>query len=162
MARFEVLGARGQIGDPRTVIEYLQHLGKGEGLALDADMICGKAHVISAVTHAIRAFERGDNISGSLAVETVLYASGEHQISKAMKKMGIKIGTERVALILIDSIPSDNVVVSLSLKRDDEVLEPSDEKALRFGITKDEIRAVPANKIEDLVLEKVAFVALSK
>ena len=162
MATFEVLGAKGQISDPRAVIEYLQHLGKGEGLALDADMICGKAHVISAVTHAIRAFERGDNISGSLAMETVLYASGEHQISKAMKKMGIKIGTERVALILIDSIPSDNVIFSLSLKRDDDVLEPSDEKALRFGITRDEIRAVPANKIEDLVLEKVAFVALSK
>jgi KEOPS complex subunit Cgi121 len=162
MVKVDILGVRGQVSDADALVKSLQHINGGEGLAMDADMVCGKAHLTSAVMHASRAFERGDNVSQSIVGETILYASGERQISKAVKKMGVKVGTERVALILFGVEDVGKVVTGLSFERDDDVLEGSVDKALRFGITHDELKAVPADMFEDLVLERVAFVGMQK
>ena len=162
MAKVVILGVRGQVDDAEALVKRLQSLGKGEGLALNADMICGKDHLASAVIHASRAFERGDNVCSSLSVETILFASGERQISKAVKKMGVKVGDERVALVLFDVDDVDDLLAACRFSRDDDVLEASAEKAVRFGITPDEIKAVPPDMVEDLVLERVAFVGMQK
>ena len=162
MVKTDILGARGQVSDPEALIRSLQHIGGGEGLAMDADMVCGKGHLVSAVMHASRAFERGLNVSQSMTGETMLYASGERQISKAVKKMGVKVGTERLAIILFGVVDPDKAIATLAFERDDDVLEPSVEKAVRFGITPEELKAVPADMFEDLVLERVAFVGLQK
>ncbi|MBI0583521.1 MAG: hypothetical protein ISF22_04760 [Methanomassiliicoccus sp.] len=162
MVRFEVLGARGKVEGPEALIEALRSLQGGEGAALDADLICGADHLRSAASHALRAFGRGDNAATTLAVETVLFASGERQISKAVRKMGLRKGAERVALVLFDVPDADAALATLGLERDDRVLEPSLEKARRFGLTDGELAAVPADKYPDLVLERVAFVGLSK
>lgn len=162
MVKTTILGARGQIGDLEAFIAALRNLNGGEGLALDADMICGKGHLVSATLHATRAFERGDNVCSSVVVETQLYASGERQISKAMKKMGVRVGMERIALVLFDVSDPDAVLNRLGLVRDDDVLDASVEKAVRFGITPEELKAVPEDMIEDLVLERVAFVRMGK
>lgn len=162
MVKIDVLGVRGLVQDPKLFISSLQAIDGGEGLALDADMICGRAHLVSASMHASRAFERGVNASTSIAMETMLYASGERQISKANKKMGIKVGSERIALVLFNVPDPQKVLRQYHLERDDSVLEASVEKALRFGISHEEMRAVPADRYEDLVLERVAFVGLQK
>ncbi len=162
MVKIDILGVRGQVQDTKVFISALQSIGGGEGLALDADMICGRDHLISATMHAKRAFERGVNASTNLAMETMLYASGERQISKATRKMGLKVGCERIALVLFNVQDLQKVLRDHSLERDDAVLEASVEKALRFGISHEELRAVPADRFEDLVLERVAFVGLHK
>ncbi|WP_019176553.1 KEOPS complex subunit Cgi121 [Methanomassiliicoccus luminyensis] len=162
MAKVVILGVRGQVEDAEALVKRLQGLEKGEGLALNADMVCGKDHLRSAVMHASRAFERGDNVCSSVPVETMLYASGERQISKAVKKMGVKVGDERVALVLFDVDDVSSLLASCRFARDDDVLEPSAEKAVRFGIAPDEIKAVPPDMVEDLVLERVAFVGILK
>lgn len=162
MVKVDILGARGQVGDAEALIAALRGLGEGEGLALDADLVCGKDHLLSAVRHATRAFERGDNVCSSVVVETALYASGERQISKAMKKMSVRIGSERVALVLFGVGDPSEVLRRFGLVRDDDVLEASTEKALRFGITPEELKAVPEDMAEDLVLERVAFVGMQK
>jgi KEOPS complex subunit Cgi121 len=162
MVKIDILGVRGQVQDTKVFISALQSIGGGEGLALDADMICGRDHLISATMHAKRAFERGVNASTNLAMETMLYASGERQISKATRKMGLKVGCERIALVLFNVQDIQKVLREHGLERDDSVLEASVEKALRFGISHEELRAVPADRFEDLVLERVAFVGLHK
>ncbi len=162
MVKIDILGVRGQVQDTKVFISALQSIGGGEGLALDADMICGRDHLISATMHASRAFERGVNASSNLAMETMLYASGERQISKASKKMGLKVGCERIALVLFNVPDPQKVLREHGLERDDSILEASVEKALRFGISHEELRAVPADRFEDLVLERVAFVGLHK
>jgi KEOPS complex subunit Cgi121 len=162
MVKIDILGVRGQVQDTKVFISALQSIGGGEGLALDADMICGRDHLISATMHAKRAFERGVNASTNLAMETMLYASGERQISKATRKMGLKVGCERMALVLFNVQDLQKVLRDHGLERDDTVLEASVEKALRFGISHEELRAVPADRFEDLVLERVAFVGLHK
>ncbi|NLI73671.1 MAG: hypothetical protein GX369_02705 [Euryarchaeota archaeon] len=162
MVKTTILGARGQVESVEAVINVLRNLNDGEGLAMDADMICGKDHLVSAALHAVRAFERGDNVSSSIVLETQLYASGERQLSKASKKMGIKIGTERIALVLFNIDDPDPVLDRLRLTRDDEVLDASLKKAMRFGITSRELKAVSEDMIEDLILERVAFVGMNK
>ncbi len=162
MVKVTVLGAVGRVDDADSLVRYIQGLKPGCGLLLDADIVCGKDHLLSAANHAIRAFERGDNASDSLPVETLLYASGERQISKAMKKIGIRPGLNRVAIVLFDSEGVDKILSDMHMTRDDDVLDPSVEKALKFGISHDEIKAVPVDMIEDLVLERVAFVGMQK
>jgi KEOPS complex subunit Cgi121 len=162
MVKTTVLGARGQIGDMEAFIAALRDLNGGEGLALDADMICGKDHLVSAAFHATRAFERGENVCSSVVMETQLYASGERQISRAMKKMGVKLGMERIALVFFDVDDPDAALERLGLVRDDDVLDASVEKAVRFGIMPEELKAIPEDMVEDLVLERVAFVRMNK
>lgn len=145
--------------DPPRMLEALRALG--EGAAVDADLVCGRDHLQSAAMHALRSFDRGANACSTLGMETVLYASGERQISKALVKMGLRPGAERVALALFDA-DADAVLQTLGLRRDDAVLEPSVEKAKRFGISEAELRAVPPDRYPDLVLERVAFVDLAK
>ncbi len=162
MVKVSVLGAVGRLDDTEALVRYLQNLKPGSGLIVDAEMVCGKDHLLSAAKHAIRAFERGDNASDSLAMETLLYASGERQISKAMKKMGVKIGSSQAALVFFDVPSVDEALREMHLSRDDDVLEASVEKARKFGISQEEIKAVSADMVEDLVLERVAFVGMQK
>lgn len=131
---------------------------------LDADLICGVDHLGSAVLHARRAFERGTNAANTLGMEVILYASGEKQISKAKRKMGLHQGTERVALVVLDpeNADLDLVLRQLELRRDDSLLECSLEKAAAFGIERTELETVGENMLIDLVLEKVAFVEMLK
>ena len=160
MLSFEVLGATGRIGDIEHVVAYFQR-AKGKGVAMDADLVCGADHLISAALHALRAWERGENTASSIGMEAMLYASGERQISKAITKMGMKTGGDRVALLLF-GIDACRVLADLGLERDDDVLKESAEKALRFGITEKEIEAVGEQRAADLVLERVASVDLIK
>jgi KEOPS complex subunit Cgi121 len=162
MVEVEIVGARGRVEDPEVLIEALRSIGGGGCAALDADMVCGCDHLRSAAMHALRAFGRGDNVASTLAVETVLFASGERQISKALKKMSLHIGDERIALVLFGVADADAALEKFGLRRDDDVLAPSREKAVRFGITEAELDAVPPSRYQDLVLERVAFAGLPK
>jgi len=133
-----------------------------EIVLMDADMVCGVDHLDSAVFHARRAFERGTNASNTLGMEVILYASGEKQISKAKKKMGLHQETDKVAVVVLGPEDVDNVLHDLELKRDDALLECSLEKAAAFGIDRKELETVGQEMLVDLVLEKVAFVEILK
>ena len=76
--------------------------------------------------------------------------------------MGIKLGMERIALVFFNVEDPNAALERLGLVRDDDVLDASVEKAIRFGISPDELKAVPEDMVEDLVLERVAFVRMNK
>mgnify|MGYP001259469338 CR=1 FL=1 len=172
----EVVGARGTI---QNVDEFLQQLlGFSEEhhlviQALDAKAVYGKDHLVSAAEHAVRAFHQGRNAMNSLALELLLYAAGERQIQKAIKKMGVKQGKGQVAFVIIDKKKrpakgktNDMIVASLvrifHFVRDDKVLEGTKDTLTRFGITQREIWTVPEQRYGDLILEKVALVDVIK
>ena len=161
MSEHQIIGARGRIEDPKQAVERLRLLPAGSVLALDADMICGAEHLQSAVEHALRSFDNLNAACNSIAMECLLYASGERQISKAQEKMGLKRGSERMALVIFGGRIED-ALASLDLVRDDSVLDASVEKALRFGISRKEIEALGPGRASDLVLERVAFVDILK
>ncbi len=135
---------------------------EAEIVLMDADKVCGVDHLASAALHARKAFDRGTNASNTLGMEVILYASGERQISKAKRKMGLHQETERVALLLLGPGEVDQVLKELGLRRDDSLLECSLKKGEAFGLDRTEMETAGEGMIADLVLEKVAFVEVLK
>ena len=95
----------------------------------DAENVAGSQHLFFAALNAIQAFEKNTNISNNLAVETILYASAQRQIKKAVKMLGIKKDSSDLAVLVItENLNETNKCLKLventiSGKRDDTVLE---------------------------------------
>jgi len=155
-------GGVGKVEDPTSFLDRLREHHPEEALVVDADLVCGPEHMASALMHAERAFRNRRNAADSLTMETMLYLSGERQLSKAREKVGLKAGTERVALLFLGQGPEDGLWQRLGLRHDDSVLGYHLAKAEGFGIGKEEINSVPASMVQDLVLERVAFVDIIK
>ncbi len=171
----KLIGARGNIQDIdsflKQVISFAQKLHVIIQV-FDADMIFGKAHLISSVEHATRAMGRKTNTTNSLDKEILLYASGERQIKLAIPKMGIKKGNGNIAFVFVNDVKAgdselsdhlvDEVLESFSLVRDDSVLEGDMDTLRKFGINENEIKTVTKAKYGHLILEKVAVVDIIK
>ncbi len=138
------------------------------------DLIATWEHLYFAIIDALMAFRTKRNISKSIAVEVMLYASAQRQIKKAIELIGLKSGCQDLALIVEgESIESvESVVSSISKqigKAPDEgvlALSPSKKKTIRavFGITNNElIVAKKGNDVEralvDLVIERMALLS---
>jgi KEOPS complex subunit Cgi121 len=162
MVRHQLSGGRGKVEDPVTFLETVRAHHDGDMLAVDASKVCGPEHMTSALAHAERAFRYGRNAADTLALETMLYLSGERQLSKAKDKMGLRAGSERVALLFLEQVPDERLWDHLGLRRDDSVLDFEVAKAMSFGIGMEELASVPGHMAQDLVLERVAFVELIK
>jgi KEOPS complex subunit Cgi121 len=137
----------------------------------NAELIYGKDHIISAIDHAKRAFTQDQKISESLAMEILLYSSGEYQIKNALAKLGLKENTKKIAILFLNDIETDqddfqsmfeDLCSEFELEPDNDVLLGDKSNLLRFGITSKELNAVPEEKWFDLVLEKVALVDIKK
>lgn len=165
----EIIGCRGKVD---SVDEFIQHArdflsdyeSQDEMLLqfLDADFVLGKEHILSAIEYAHRAFERKDNISSSMAMEILIYAAGEPQINNAIKKIGLKDGCERIAIIMDEKLDEEAFLSHLNLERDDEVLAFQEFKLMKFGIEERELTTVKKEKLKDLVLERIAMVDVRK
>jgi tRNA threonylcarbamoyladenosine modification (KEOPS) complex Cgi121 subunit len=68
---------------------------------LDPSLIAGFDHLYFATLNALKAFETGKSISKDLGVEILLYASGQHQISKAIQLLGLKPSSSEVAVLIL-------------------------------------------------------------
>ena len=167
----KIVGAKGDIQDVDSLLEKVGSFARNQNVIiqlLDADMIYGDNHLISAFEHAKRAMDRKTNTTNSLEMETLLYASGERQLKLAIPKMGIKKGRANIAFVFIDQksqIPDnlvDEMLKLLNLKRDDQVLQGDENTLKKFGISKNEIKTVTKAKYGDLILEKVAMVDIIK
>ncbi len=128
-------------------------------LVVRADMIFGMDHLRSALYHAERAIVDGTNSSESLAMETLLYASAERQLSTAIKKMAVGDQTEEVVVAQLAGGPLEpdetwhelDITTGLTVDR-----------LLRFGVTKTELSTLGERPLLELVLERVAAVDILK
>ena len=159
----------------KEILDRVQKFAKVENITIqifDAKYIFGNDHIISACEHAKRAFARGSNISDNLAIEILLYAAGEYQIKNALAKLGINTQSRSIAIVFIglDEKPEslirkflDNLnTAGIKLEHNDEVLAGNRDKLIRFGISDEEISAVPEERWPELILEKVALLDISK
>ncbi|MGE4275097.1 MAG: KEOPS complex subunit Cgi121 [Candidatus Methanomethylophilaceae archaeon] len=156
MARYQLMGAKGDLDDIEALLQRLSVL-PGETLVLRARRIMGKQHVESAVMHAQRAFERGIQSAHSLGVETMLYLSGERQISRAISELGLQEGDEEFAVITFGA-EAETVIASMGWIRDDSVLDLNREKRIRIH-RNEAIDGLPA---EGLALERVALLDINR
>ncbi|MCQ2977688.1 MAG: hypothetical protein MJ232_06725, partial [archaeon] len=88
---------------------------------INADGIAGIKHIQHGIIHAIKAFERGENLAKDLGIEILLRTSGQRQISKAFNILGLKEGKMNIAIVMIDC--SDDLVNKLDtiFNRNDKV-----------------------------------------
>lgn len=140
----------------------------------DAKLVATWQHLYFAVLNALLAFKNDRNISKSVAMETMLYASTQRQIRKAICLMGVKRAIGDIAVVIIDeskeSIASFLSAVSKYIGRetDDAVLEISQEKMKgiceAFGIIDAEVEAIiekdnVKEALVDLIIERVALLS---
>jgi KEOPS complex subunit Cgi121 len=140
----------------------------------DAKFVATWQHLYFAALNALTAFKNKENISKSLAMETILYASAQRQISKAMRLLGIKPDSSEIAVLIIGERP-ETVKSALSMvskhvrsEPDDAVLELSEEKATIiqkiFGISSVELKTIVKKDdlegaLTALVIERMALLA---
>ena len=130
--------------------------------AMDADKVVSVKHIAFAAEKALAAFDLGRNIAKDPGVEILRYAAGERQIERAML-MGICDTTERVALVLVHTKPDgrwpDKEELSGIIEQDEQGCS-FQIKAVKetFNISEEEIEAVGIDRVEELVIERVALV----
>ncbi len=140
----------------------------------DADLVASKEHLYFAALNALQAFQNKTNISKSPAMETILYASAQRQIQKAIQHSGIQVQTTNMAVIVIGEDKTqiktlvEAVTACVGEMPDDRVLEITKIKERKikeaFQITDEEIRTIIKNNdydeaIVDLVIERVALLS---
>ena len=153
------------IKDIEIFLAKIKEISKGKDtviLALDADKLAGKEHLMFAIEKAMKSFKTGRNIANNLGKEIMLYAAGTRQINRAMN-IGVHNGNNNIALVAI----GDDVDISLFEEiTQQHVLqyEGSKNGALVeiFNITDEEIKIVGIERIPELVLERVALVDVLK
>ena len=139
----------------------------------DAQLIATPQHLYFAVLNALSAFKNKTNLSKTPAMETMLYASAQRQIQKAIERCGIKPETKNMALVIIGDDPKqienalEEVTKSVGSNPDASVLEMTKNKEAKirgaFEITDQELKTVengaPEKAIVNLVIERVALLA---
>lgn len=133
---------------------------KAEVLVLRADMVFGSDHLRSALYHAKRALREGRNASESLAMETLLYASGERQLSTAIKKMSVDASSAEVVVAQLTKGQIDSDISWIPMDR--VKVEWKHVDLAGFGISREELGTVGPERALELVLEKVASVDVLK
>ena len=140
----------------------------------NAELVATWQHLYFAVLNALLAFKNERNISKSIPMETMLYASAQRQIRKAIDVMGVKCAVVDVAVVIISkSAESAEALLSavskhLGKKPDESILEISKEKEENireaFGVTETELKAAlekdnNADTLIDLIIERVALLS---
>jgi len=168
-----------RIKDVKGFLETVQRAGKGVCVQFfDAGLIAGWEHLFFAALNALKAFENGVNVSNSLAIEVLLFASAERQIKKAVELLGIKPETSVAVVLVVAETPQE---VNEALKsvsglvpgeRDDSVLKLTNEKfeAIKgfFKISDLELQAkmeeegLEKRALTDLVIEHMALLVTQK
>ena len=102
----------------------------------DAEHIAGKKHLFFATLNAFKAFDQTQNISDNIEMETLLYASGQRQIDKAIEMIGYIPTSTQLAILMILSNQKEADIAKKKIGqfipgiRDDSVLEILNEKKI--------------------------------
>ncbi|MGM0372153.1 MAG: KEOPS complex subunit Cgi121 [Halobacteriota archaeon] len=149
--------------DLQSLLDSLRRVGTDHDVlvqAFDARYIAGPAHLESALAHAKRSMERGENVADDLAVEVLCYAAGRRQIDRAME-LGLATGEQSV-IVLIDGERETAAAAAVAELVSAGSVEPSAEHLSDFfGITRAE-REATTGTLTDLVLERVALLDVEK
>lgn len=143
----------------------------------DAKFVAGWQHLYFAALNALKAFKNKTNISKNLAVECLLYAAAQRQITAALDLIGIKQKSCNVAVLLMAEEKRDvektveKIAQLIPGQRDDEVLDLLDEKVgyikRLFDISDAEFETKLEENgikkaISDLVIEHIALLVTQR
>lgn len=170
-----IAGFRGvKIKDPARFFQTVKgRVGNACVQFFDASLIAGPEHLRFATLNALKAFRSRINISKSLGMEILLYASARRQIKEALARMGVKSSTRNVVvLVLTDKAAGRPTILKtiselLRCKPDNSVIDLTSSKIANlkklFGISDLELKARTECKdnekqaLMDLVIEHMAL-----
>ncbi len=173
----EISGFRGvKINDAKVFLETVHRKlpPDCEIQLFDADLVATWQHLYFAVLNALVAFKTKRNLSNSLAVETVLYASAQRQIAKAISKIGVKPDSANVAVTVLSgnagltAVGVETLARMLGVSPDESVLELSKKKTKRlrqlFDISGEELELVSGSEsveqgLAEAIIERVALLS---
>ena len=140
----EIAGFKGDIKNVSQTLKDIDNIRNsccdvGIIQLMDAKSIAGRKHLEHGVVHAMKAFERGENLANDLGIEVLLRTSAQRQISKAFDILGLKEGEMDIAVVMI---------LSKYFSRDDSVLE-ADESILK------EIYDIPDKELSNIHIADV-------
>ena len=166
---FEIRQFSFQVRDIGSFLSWLRDLSNRNGVLIvcfNADLMAGQEHVISAMFHAKRAMKKGTCISSSFEIEALLYAAGSRQCQDAAK-FGVHLGSNNCYLCIYPVNPlvlSELQTVMTTSIEDWERMTDEKKNILipLFGITDDEMAVTGGDRIQDLVLERVALLEVNK
>jgi KEOPS complex subunit Cgi121 len=165
-----------------TVQKFLQSAGAEktpnvEVQVFDAGNIATWQHLYFAVLNALTAFKNKANVSRSLAMEIMLYASAQRQIRKATEILGVRPTSTKIAMVMVGDEAEDlesllsRISKQINAESDEKVIELTDEKMVSvrrtFSITDEELRTVmkgheTKKALVDLVIERMALLATER
>ena len=140
----------------------------------NAGVVVTWEHLYFALLNALTAFRTKRNVSKSLAVEIMLYASAQRQIKKAIELIGVKAGCSDVAVVVVGKKLRDvetavSAISRLFAKKPDEhVLELStlkkQEICRAFTVSENELAVVTKDgdaekALVDVIIERVALLS---
>lgn len=138
----------------------------------NATLVATWEHLYFASLNALCAFKNGTNISKNLEIETLLYASAQRQIRKAIELMGLKRESANIAVVIIGkdaqsvSAALSSITTHIGAQSDDTILELTRDKIRSiketFDISETEIETIidktgTDQAVVDLVLEHMAL-----
>lgn len=157
-------------------VEELLNLIKAESgncqvQVLDATLVAGFEHIYFAVLNALKSFKSGLNISKSLAVEILLFASGQDQIKRAIEIFGVKPSSRNIVIVIISDNRDEAISTLEKLSRilngevDQSVIELTNEKIpviiSSLNISSLELEASMRGSLEDalknVLIERAAL-----
>jgi tRNA threonylcarbamoyladenosine modification (KEOPS) complex Cgi121 subunit len=162
--------------------DFLKKMRKGKQSDVETQFFNARSvatwqHLYFALLNALTAFKNGQNISKSLVMETMIYASAQRQIRKAVEFIGIDTDTSEIALLMVgdhsETLKSALSMISMNINRknSDAVLELSEEKKRiireKFGISDLELKTImKRNNLEEaltnLIIERMALLATQR
>jgi len=166
-------GFRVEVGDPKALVRAVSEASAPHAAQIvDAGRVAGRDHLFMAAVNAARSTETGMAVSKSITVETILYASAQDQITKALARMGVNVATRRVALMVFAHSREEveeayNRVAKRLGTEDDGVLEIDSEKvrALRevYNIGDEELEAAGGlSALGGLIVERGSLLSLRR
>ena len=138
----------------------------------DADHVATEEHLYFAVLNALQAFKSKTNCSKSVAMEAMLYASAQRQISKAIEYLGVKPESRSLAVAVVaeDKETLENQLNTLTdyfgCAPNENVLQLTELKKRKikalFEVTEMELetqKTPPDRALVDLVIERMALLS---
>jgi len=170
---------KANIRNLESLIATVQHLSEGAEVQLfDADRIASRRHLEFAALNALKAFQGDYNVSKSIAIEALRFASAQMQIGKAFKIVGLTSQTKNLAVLIISGDKKDTEKTIATVQRliggtpDDGVLEIDSEKKLKslidlFKISPQALKAQARGPdmreaVVNLIVEGMALLATGR
>jgi KEOPS complex subunit Cgi121 len=126
--------------DVESVDDLLKQVGEEVSPCIfqlfDADRVAGWEHLYFAAVNAVKAFESGASFSKSMALEILLYASCQDQITRAFDIIGLAQYTRRAALLVMGQSDEE---AEHAFERASKILGAADDSVLSVGDEKLEL-----------------------